>query len=44
MFFGSKLKAMPPKLLSDDGDNVIIRPLSYCLEKDILNYSDQERF
>ena len=44
MFFGSKLKAMPPKLLSDDGDNVIIRPLSYCLEKDILNYSDQEKF
>ena len=44
MFFGSKLKAMPPKLLSDDGDNVVIRPLSYCLEKDILNYSDQEKF
>ena len=44
MFFGSKLKAMPPKLLSDDRDNVIIRPLSYCLEKDILNYSDQQKF
>ena len=39
MFFGSKLKAMPPKLLSDDQTNIVIRPLSYIEEKDISSYS-----
>ena len=39
MFFCSKMKAMPPKLVSDDGSNVVIRPLYYCREKDISAYA-----
>ena len=40
MFFGGKLKSMPPKLLSDDGTNMVIRPLAYVKERDIQRYSD----
>lgn len=39
MFHGSKLSAMPPKLLSDDQRNVVIRPLAYCREKDLIQLS-----
>ncbi|TXL14107.1 tRNA 2-thiocytidine(32) synthetase TtcA [Methylococcaceae bacterium HT4] len=44
IFFAGKLKAMPPKLLSDDGKNMVIRPLAYCKEKDIEKYSDFKQF
>ena len=44
MFFCSKMKAMPPKLVSDDGSNVVIRPLYYCREKDIAEYASIRDF
>jgi tRNA 2-thiocytidine biosynthesis protein TtcA len=44
MFFGGKLKAMPPKLLSDDGKHVVIRPLAYCREKEIERYAAARDF
>jgi tRNA 2-thiocytidine biosynthesis protein TtcA len=44
MFYGGKLKAMPPKLLSDDKKNVLIRPLAYCKEADIQAFSDFKQF
>ncbi|MCB1647740.1 MAG: tRNA 2-thiocytidine(32) synthetase TtcA, partial [Pseudomonadales bacterium] len=40
LFYGGKLKSMPAKLLSDDKQNIVIRPLAYCREKDILKYSE----
>ncbi|MCK6265000.1 tRNA 2-thiocytidine(32) synthetase TtcA [Vibrio sp. ZSDE26] len=44
MFHGARLKAMPPKLRSDDGRNVVIRPLTYCREKDLITYAEHKEF
>lgn len=44
MFFGGRLKAMPPKLVSDDGRHVVIRPLAYCGEADIARYARGREF
>lgn len=44
MFFGGKLKAMPPKLLSDDKRNIVIRPLAYCSEEDIAHFAELKGF
>ena len=44
MFFGGKLKAMPPKLVTDKGDHIVIRPLAYCPEKDIARYARGMKF
>ena len=44
IFFGGKLKAMPPKLLSDDKKNIVIRPMAYCREKDIARFAEFKNF
>jgi tRNA 2-thiocytidine biosynthesis protein TtcA len=44
MFHGGKLKAMPPKLRSDDQRNVVIRPLAYCKEADLIAYAEHRQF
>ena len=44
MFFGGRLKAMPPKLLSEDGRHIVIRPLAYVAERDIARYAAARAF
>ncbi|WP_241610622.1 tRNA 2-thiocytidine(32) synthetase TtcA [Rosenbergiella epipactidis] len=44
MFYGGKMKGMPPKLMSDDGKHIVIRPLAYCREKDIIRFSEAKQF
>ena len=43
-FFGGKLKSMPPKLVSDDGKHVVIRPLAYAEERDLEAYAEVKQF
>jgi len=44
MFFGAKIKGMPPKLVSDDGKHVVIRPLAYVKEADTERYAEVKQF
>ena len=44
MFFGGKLKGMPPKLVSDDGRHMVIRPLAYVAEKDLVRWAEVQQF
>jgi len=44
MFYGGKLKAMPPKLVSDDGKHIVIRPMAFCRERDIERYAQIKQF
>ena len=44
MFFGSRLKGMPPKLVSDNGEHVVIRPLAYVAETDLERWAEQRHF
>jgi tRNA 2-thiocytidine biosynthesis protein TtcA len=44
MFFGSRLKGMPPKLVSDDGKNIVIRPLAYVAEPDLERWAAHRQF
>jgi tRNA 2-thiocytidine biosynthesis protein TtcA len=44
LFHGGRLKAMPPKLVSDDGRHVVIRPLAYCEESDLAAYAELRKF
>lgn len=44
LFYGGRLKAMPPKLVSDDGRHIVIRPLAYCAEREIIRYANRRHF
>lgn len=44
MFHGGKMKGMPPKLVSDNGEHVVIRPLAYCREIEIIQYSEMREY
>jgi tRNA 2-thiocytidine biosynthesis protein TtcA len=44
MFFGGKLKGMPPKLTSDNGEFIVIRPLAYVAESDLVRWAEHRQF
>ena len=44
MFHGARMKSMPPKLVSDDKKNIVIRPLAYCRERDLDKFAQHQQF
>lgn len=44
MFYNGQIKSMPPKLLSDNKQHIVIRPMAYCQEKDIIEYANEQQF
>jgi len=44
LFYNGEIRSMPPKLLSDNKKHILIRPLAYCQEKDIIKYSEERKF
>jgi len=44
IFYNGEIRSMPPKLLSDDKRNIVIRPLTYCQERDIIQYANEKQF
>jgi tRNA 2-thiocytidine biosynthesis protein TtcA len=44
LIFSGQLKAMPPKLVADDGENVVIRPMIYCAEADLAAFAEEQQF
>ncbi len=44
IFYGGKIKSMPPKLVSDNGEHVVIRPLAFCKESELIQYSELKHF
>ncbi|MBT8115779.1 MAG: tRNA 2-thiocytidine(32) synthetase TtcA, partial [Arenicella sp.] len=44
MFYGARMKSMPPKLISDDKQNIVIRPLAYCRERDLAEFAELRQF
>jgi tRNA 2-thiocytidine biosynthesis protein TtcA len=44
LFYGGRIKGMPPKLVSDNGQHTVIRPLAYCREKDLERYAEEKQF
>jgi tRNA 2-thiocytidine biosynthesis protein TtcA len=44
IFYSGNIRAMPPKLLSDDKQHIVIRPMAYCQEKDIIRYAEEKQF
>jgi tRNA 2-thiocytidine biosynthesis protein TtcA len=44
VFYNGEIRSMPPKLLTDDKSHIVIRPLSYCQEKDIAEYAKLNNF
>lgn len=44
MFYGGKMKAMPAKLVSDNGEHVVIRPLAFCKESELIQYGELKQF